>query len=113
MKLFFTQRSPFARKIRLLARLTDQISDIEEIETTVRDPDAPVLPHNPTGKVPTLVLDNGTALQESLLITSYLEERAGTRALNGIGDQRWPLSRSTLSLQQQLIMLPGSTVSRT
>ena len=89
MKLFFTQRSPFARKIRMLARLTDQISDIEEIETTVRDPDAIVLPHNPTGKVPTLVLDDGTALQESLLITTYLEERAGTRALNGIGNQRW------------------------
>ncbi|MCX8230901.1 MAG: glutathione S-transferase family protein [Alphaproteobacteria bacterium] len=89
MKLFFTQRSPFARKIRMLARLTDQISDIQEIETTVRDPHAPVLPYNPTGKVPTLVLDNGTALSESLLITTYLEERAGTRALNGTGDQRW------------------------
>lgn len=89
MKLFFTQRSPFARKIRMLARMTDQIGDIEEIETTVRDPDAPVLPHNPTGKVPTLVLDNGTALSESLLITTYLEERAGPRALNGTGDQRW------------------------
>jgi glutathione S-transferase len=89
MKLFFTQRSPFARKIRMLARMTDQIGDIEEIETTVRDPNAPVLPHNPTGKVPTLVLDDGTALSESLLITTYLEERAGDRALNGAGDQRW------------------------
>lgn len=89
MKLFFTQRSPFARKIRMLARLTDQIGDIEEIETTVRDPDALVLPYNPTGKVPTLVLDNGTALSESLLITTYLEERAGARAINGTGDQRW------------------------
>lgn len=89
MKLFFTQRSPFARKIRMLARMTDQIGDIEEIETTVRDPNAPVLPYNPTGKVPTLVLDNGTALSESLLITTYLEERAGPRALNGTGDKRW------------------------
>ena len=89
MKLFFTQRSPFARKIRMLARLTDQIGDIEEIETTVRDPDAPVLPHNPTGKVPTLVLDDGTALSESLLITTYLEDRAGPRAINGTGDARW------------------------
>jgi len=89
MKLFFTQRSPFARKVRMLARLTGQDGDIEEIETTVRDPKAPVLPHNPTGKVPTLVLDDGTALSESLLITSYLEERAGPRALNGTGDARW------------------------
>lgn len=89
MKLYFTQRSPFARKVRMLARLTGQIGDIEEIETTVRDPNAPVLVHNPTGKVPTLVLDDGTALSESLLITTYLEERAGVRALNGSGAARW------------------------
>ncbi len=89
MKLFYTQRSPFARKIRMLARLTGQDGDIEELETTVRDPDAVVLPHNPTGKVPTLVLDDGTALSESLLITSYLEERAGDRALNGTGPEKW------------------------
>jgi len=89
MKLYFTQRSPFARKIRMLARLTGQIGDIEEIETTVRDPNAPVLAHNPTGKVPTLVLDDGAVLSESLLITTYLEERAGARALNGTGAGRW------------------------
>ncbi|MEQ8248756.1 MAG: glutathione S-transferase family protein [Alphaproteobacteria bacterium] len=89
MKLYFTQRSPFARKIRMLARLTGQIGDISEIETTVRDPNAPVLAHNPTGKVPTLVLDDGAVLSESLLITTYLEERAGPRALNGTGAARW------------------------
>ena len=89
MKLFYTQRSPFARKVRMHARLTGQIGDIEEIETTVRDPNAVVLPHNPSGKVPTLVLDDGTALAESLLITEYLEERAGDRALNGRGPERW------------------------
>lgn len=89
MKLYFTQGSPFARKVRMLTRFTGQDGDVEEIETTVRDPNAVVLAHNPSGKVPTLVLDDGSVLSESLLITSYLEERAGPRALNGTGADRW------------------------
>jgi glutathione S-transferase len=37
--------------------------------------------HNPLRRVPTLVLDDGTALVESFAILDFLDERAGDRAL--------------------------------
>ena len=38
-----------------------------------RRPDSPVLAHNPTGEVPTLVTADGTVLSESRLICGYLD----------------------------------------
>jgi len=37
--------------------------------------DNPVNPHNPLGKIPTLVLDDGTALYDSRVIVEFLEQR--------------------------------------
>ncbi|MFC7689402.1 glutathione S-transferase family protein [Paeniroseomonas aquatica] len=52
-----------------------------ERETTLRDPGAVVLPHSPVGRVPTLVLADGTVLTETALILPYLDTLGGAYPL--------------------------------
>ena len=72
MLLFFSPGSPYARMIRIAWR-DRAIGGIEEREATLRDPGSVLLAHNPSGRVPTLVLDDGTALGETLLILTHLD----------------------------------------
>jgi glutathione S-transferase len=44
---------------------------------------------NPLGKIPTLLLDDGTALYDSRVITAYLDEVSGGRLLPPSGPARW------------------------
>jgi glutathione S-transferase len=81
MKLFYASGSPYARIIRVVVRELRLDNEIEEIEVTLRDPHSPLLPYNPGGKVPTLQLDNGTILNESMLVLAYLDTQHGGRKL--------------------------------
>ena len=49
------------------------LSEVQETVTTLRDPNAVVLPHNPTGRVPALLLSNGLTLTETSLILKWLD----------------------------------------
>jgi glutathione S-transferase len=69
--------SPFGRKINIAAAvlgLSDQIK-IERADTI--DPTDPVRRQNPLGKIPVLILKDGTALYDSRVILEYLDHRAG------------------------------------
>ncbi|HXO01146.1 MAG TPA: glutathione S-transferase family protein [Stellaceae bacterium] len=79
MKLFFAPGSPYARIARVAVR--ELALDVEEVEVTLRDPNSSLLPYNPGGKVPTLQLDDGTILNESLLVLAYLDTQHGGRKL--------------------------------
>ena len=81
MKLFYAVGSPYARIIRVVLRETGLDSRVPEQEVTLRDPNSGLLPFNPGGKVPTLQLDDGTILNESLLVLSYLDTQHGGRRL--------------------------------
>ena len=72
MLLYYSPGSPYARMIRIAWR-DRGIGGIEEREASLRDPGSVLLPHNPAGRVPTLVLDDGTALGETLLILTQLD----------------------------------------
>src|SRR5215831_17737063 len=69
--------SPFARKIRIAASLLalDGEITVELADTT--NPDDTVRRQNPLGKIPALVLDDGTVLFDSRVILEYLDHRAG------------------------------------
>jgi glutathione S-transferase len=54
------------------------LSEVKETITTLRDPNAVVLPHNPTGRVPALLLGDGLTLTETTLILKWLD-RFGDR----------------------------------
>ena len=69
--------SPFVRKVRIAASLLalDRDITLEQAETT--NPEDSVRRQNPLGKIPALVLDDGTVLFDSRVILEYLDHRAG------------------------------------
>ena len=69
--------SPFGRKIRIAAGVLglDSAMKVEPADTV--DPSDSVRRQNPLGKIPVLVLDDGTALYDSRVILEYLDHRAG------------------------------------
>lgn len=74
MKLFITPASPYARKVRIMLAEKHIECDIE-IVPSLAAPESPVPAHNPLGKVPTLVLDDGTSLYDSVVIVDYLDHK--------------------------------------
>src|SRR5258706_4075582 len=90
MKLFYAAGSPYARIIRVALRETGLDRRVPEEEVALRDPNSGLLPFNPGGKVPTLQLDDGTILNETLLVLCYLDtQHAGRRLLPMDGSDGW------------------------
>jgi glutathione S-transferase len=90
MKLFYASGSPYARIVRVALRELGLEPKIEEVEVTLRDPNSSLLPYNPGGKVPTLQLDDGTNLNESLLVLCFLDTRhSGRKLLPMDGSDGW------------------------
>jgi glutathione S-transferase len=90
MKLFYASGSPYARIVRVAIRELGLERKIEEVEVTLRDPNSSLLPYNPGGKVPTLQLDTGTILNESLLVLIYLDtQHRGHKLLPMDGSDGW------------------------
>jgi glutathione S-transferase len=80
MKLLISPASPFARKVRVVLRETDQLSGVEEVNVTSTPgaPDAAVIAANPTGKIPTLIRGDGPAIYDSRVICRFFDARAKT-----------------------------------
>jgi glutathione S-transferase len=76
MKLRYTPASPFSRKVLVVAHECGLADRIEAISADLEHPEGDLANDNPLGKVPTLVLDDGTALIESPLICDWLEMQA-------------------------------------
>lgn len=69
MLLFHSLTSPYARKVRAL--LLEKRVTVEAVDVAATGRSASE--HNPLGKVPTLVLDDGTVLFDSRVITEALD----------------------------------------
>jgi glutathione S-transferase len=96
MKLYWSSRSPFVRKVMIFAHECGLAARIECERTLVamNRPNAALLPVNPTGKIPTLVLDDGSALYDSTVICEYLDSlHAGPRLFPASGTARWTALR--------------------
>lgn len=83
MKLYWSTRSPFARKVTVAAHELGLADRIELVKTlvTMSGPNRELMRENPLSRIPTLVLDDGTALTDSLLIIEYLQVLAGGQGL--------------------------------
>jgi len=69
--------SPFVRKVRIalsLLGLDDEVR-IDAADTT--DPNDSLRAQNPVGKIPVLIVEDGTAFYDSRVILDYLDDRAG------------------------------------
>jgi glutathione S-transferase len=69
--------SPFVRKVRIAASLLGLERDIAIEAADTTDPADTVRAQNPLGKIPALVLEDGTVLFDSRVILEYLDHRAG------------------------------------
>jgi glutathione S-transferase len=102
MKLFTSPPSPFGRKARITAAMKGLLDAIEIVTADTNPPgNAALLEQNPLGKIPVLVLDDGTRLFDSRVICEYLDSAGapGTpRLLPAAGPERWrTLTRAALA----------------
>ena len=92
MKLAYSPNSPYVRKCVVLAiqRGIDKQMALWTVGTT----DPALLKVNPLSKVPTLVLDDGTALYDSPVICEYLDSVGdGPKMFPPVGPARWKALR--------------------
>jgi glutathione S-transferase len=83
MRLHWSSRSPFVRKVMVVAHEAGVADRIERIPTVVAltKPDLDVLRRNPLGKIPTLLLEDGGVLYDSVVICEYLDGLGGAPRL--------------------------------
>jgi glutathione S-transferase len=91
MKLHWSPRSPFVRKVMVTAHELGIADKIQTVRTFVAldIPNQALLADNPISKIPTLVLDDGTAIHDSLVICEYLNELAEGALFPPPGNARW------------------------
>jgi len=73
MQLFHSSGSPYARIARMAVLELGLAGCIAFTETALRDPASTLLPHNPVGRVPSLVLADGTTITETTPILMVLD----------------------------------------
>jgi len=71
MKLIGSLTSPYARKVRIV--LAEKRIDYDFEADIPWNADSQVSAHNPLGKVPVLLLEDGTAIYDSRVIVEYLD----------------------------------------
>ena len=77
MILKSTPSSPFARKVRLAMDILGLAGRIDVRDADLNAAADPIRAENPLGKVPTLILDDGTVYYDSRVILEYLDDLAG------------------------------------
>lgn len=92
MKLHWSPRSPFVRKVMIVLHETGQMEQVGCVRTVVAvatPPGPEILINNPLGKIPALVLDDGSCLFDSRVICEYLDAQQGGHLLPAAGAARW------------------------
>lgn len=97
-QLFYSEGSPYARICRMALREGGLLANVREVTTTLRDPAAAVLPHSPVGRVPALVLPDGTTLTETTLILGWLDRHGSRPAMLPASDAGLALYGRVLGL---------------
>ena len=80
MKLHWSPRSPFVRKVTIVLEelgLTDQVERIRSVAVFAAPPNPDILKDNPLGKIPALIIDDGRKLFDSRVICEHLIAQAG------------------------------------
>ena len=95
MKLIGSLTCPYVRKIRIILA-EKQIGHDFDLDTPW-DTNTHVEYHNPLGKIPVLLMDNGKTLFDSRVIAEYLDSLENTgsafRLIPEPGPQRWSVKR--------------------
>jgi glutathione S-transferase len=70
--------SPFVRKVRIAASVLGLADKIDVRPVNLDDAGDSIRAQNPVGKIPALILDDGTAYYDSRVILEYLDHLAGS-----------------------------------
>lgn len=96
MKLHWSPRSPFVRKVMVFAHEVGLAGRIETVRTLVgmTQVNRDLMHVNPLGKIPTLITDDGMVLFDSTVICEYLDSLHGRAKLfPQQTEQRWQALR--------------------
>lgn len=94
MKLWYSNSSPYARKVRSVIAYHQLDNQIELLQTTSGlDQNSPHNQDNPLGRLPALQLNNQEWLYNSSLIAEYLDYLGSQPSLYGNGEERWQILR--------------------
>jgi glutathione S-transferase len=94
VKLYATPGSPYARMARIVVIEKGLEGRVEVIFAQTRSAGSPYYRINPSGRVPYLVRDDGTGLEESALICAYLDQLDGKPAFGlPAGEAGWEARR--------------------
>lgn len=91
MKLFFSTTSPYVRKCMATAHELGVADRIQLLPANAHpvNRDANLIGHNPLGKVPSFVTDDGMDLYDSRVICEYLDSSFGPKLFPREGPARW------------------------
>ena len=100
MKLYDSGRAPNPRRVRIFLAEKGISVPLEPVDINKLEHKAPgYLALNPVGRTPTLLLDDGTVIAESIAICRYFEEVQPDPPLFGVG----AVERATVEMWQRRV----------
>jgi len=91
MELIWAGASPYARKVMIVAHevhIVDRIKTTDGTGTPIQ-PNSLTTEHNPLGKLPCLIIDEGHVLYDSRVICQYLISQSVTQTILPEGEAKW------------------------
>jgi len=95
MKLHWSPKSPYVRKVMICAHELNLVEQLELVRSVAAmlKPNERLMQDNPLSKIPTLVLDDGFALFDSVVICEYLDDLGKGSLFPKQGSDRWQALR--------------------
>jgi glutathione S-transferase len=95
LQLHWSPKSPFVRKVMVCIHELGMDIEVEKIRSVAAmlKPNAALMRDNPLSKIPTLLLDDGSTLFDSVVICEYLNERASGQLFPASGPDKWQALR--------------------
>jgi len=95
LKLHWSPKSPYVRKVMICAHelgVVDRLELVRSVAAMLK-PNARLMEDNPLSKIPTLVLDDGFTLFDSVVICEYLDDLAQGSLFPKQGIDKWQALR--------------------
>lgn len=90
MQLYVAHISPYARLTRIVVAEKGLADRVQLVFRPTRMPENPLYAINPSGRIPCLLLDDGTVFEDSALICAYLDALDGVPAFaRPAGEAGW------------------------
>src|SRR4029453_14592592 len=95
MKLHWSPKSPYVRKVMICAHELNLVERLELVRSVAAmlKPNERLMQDNPLSKIPTLVLDDGFTLFDSVVICEYLDDLGQGSLFPKQGSDRWQALR--------------------